>query len=455
MIFRGLLAATVLSAGVLLSARFVLETTDNVAPDAATGEQSTLAIAPLSLGNPAAAAALQIRRPDFSTASADLTPDAPRFVRTLTAGRGDTLSGMLIKAGISGVDTDAAIAALRTQFNPGRLRQGQTVTVNFLADGQALVNSGSAVSGRFLGLSLLPDPENKVVVTRREGGDFEAAIEKRQLTTQLTRATNTITYSLSQAGTNVRVPNAVLGELIRLYSWDVDFQRDIRKGDAFEVMYESFFDGQGEPAYNGDILFAALTLSGKRYAVYRHTLKNGDTDYFDEKGQSARKALMRTPIDGARLSSGFGKRKHPVLGYTKMHKGLDFAAPRGTPIYAAGNGTVEYAGRKGAYGNYVRIRHNSEYATAYAHMKRLNTKKGRRVKQGQVIGYVGTTGRSTGPHLHYEILLGKRQVNPLRVKMPSGRKLTGTDLAQFQNTRASIEAQYAEAAINLDIASGD
>jgi len=162
---------------------------------------------------------------------------------------------------------------------------------------------------------------------------------------------------------------------------------------------------------------------------------------------------MRTPIDGARLSSGFGRRKHPILGYTKMHKGLDFAAPRGTPIYAAGNGTIQYAGRKGAYGNFVLIRHNANYSTAYAHMKRVNTAMGRRVKQGQIIGYVGTTGRSTGPHLHYEIRRSGRQVNPFKVKMPSGHKLKGQELAAFQSTREKIEGQYAEQVQPMDLAS--
>ena len=455
MLFRGILAATVLTAGVLLSARFVLEQTDDTASGTAASDHTTLAMAPISLGNPAAAAALQIYRTGFSTGGADILGTAPRFSQILKAGPGDTLSGMLVKAGISAKDADAAIIALRKHFNPSRLRQGQRVTVNFQADGSSLSNAGSAVSGRFTGLSLLPDTDNRVIVARTATGGFNAAMKKRDLTRTLARASNNITYSLSQAGTNVRVPNSVLAEIIRLYSWDVDFQRDIRKGDGFEVLYESFLDRDGQLAHNGNIIYASLTLSGKRHAVYRHALKNGETDYFDENGQSARKALMRTPIDGARLSSGFGKRKHPILGYTKMHKGLDFAAPRGTPIYAAGNGTVEYAGKKGAYGNYVRIRHNSDYSTAYAHMKRVNTRKGRRVTQGQVIGYVGTTGRSTGPHLHYEILRGKRQVNPLRVKMPSGRKLKGNELARFQTARTNIEAQYAAADIKLELASGD
>ncbi|MCK5546590.1 MAG: peptidoglycan DD-metalloendopeptidase family protein, partial [Rhodospirillaceae bacterium] len=233
---------------------------------------------------------------------------------------------------------------------------------------------------------------------------------------------------------------------IRIFSWDVDFQRDIWKGDGFEVMYHRFYDDDGNAIYDGTIKYAALSLQGKKIAIYLHTLKDGSTDYFNENGQSARKALMRTPINGARLSSSFGKRKHPILGYTKMHKGSDFAAPRGTPIYAAGNGTIDKSGRNGAYGNYIRIRHNSQYSTAYAHMKSIKRGmgKGKRVTQGEVIGYVGTTGRSTGPHLHYEILRGGRQVNPLRVKMPSGKKLKGDELVRFKTALAEISREWAK-----------
>ena len=210
-----------------------------------------------------------------------------------------------------------------------------------------------------------------------------------------------------------------------------------------KVMHERFLDGGGEAIHDGKIQFASLTLSGVRHAIYLHAPKGGDGDYFNEKGESARKALLRTPIDGARLSSGFGRRRHPVLGYTKMHRGVDFAAPAGTPIYAAGNGRVVAAGRNGAYGKYVRIRHNTRYATAYAHMKRIATRRGRRVRQGQVIGFVGSTGRSTGTHLHYEILLGGRRTNPMSVKMPSGRKLKGAEFARFQGVRAELDRVFA------------
>jgi murein DD-endopeptidase MepM/ murein hydrolase activator NlpD len=452
MFLRGLLAVVVLTTGVLASAGFVMERTDAGAPD----DETTLALAPLSLGNPATAATLTTRSsaPKSVDSSEQQSPSPTQaYEIKIDVSRGDTMSAILDKAGVPRKTAASAITALKKVYNPTRLRQGQEITISFQTDAEALSDTSSASSGEFLGLSLLPDFRHRVVVAKGEGGAFNASSQKRILTSEPIRAANTISQSLYLAGNKVQVPNSVLAELIRLYSWDVDFQRDIRPNDNFELMYERFSDVQGNPVYNGDVIFAALELSGKRHAIYRYTLPDGSVDYFDDQGKSARKALMRTPIDGARLSSGFGKRRHPILGYTKMHKGLDFAAPRGTPIYAAGNGTVQYAGRKGAYGKFVLIRHNADYSTAYAHMKRINTAKGRRVKQGQIIGYVGTTGRSTGPHLHYEIRRSGRQVNPLRVKMPSGRKLKGNELAAFQIVRGEIDRQYAEQASPVKLVS--
>jgi murein DD-endopeptidase MepM/ murein hydrolase activator NlpD len=234
----------------------------------------------------------------------------------------------------------------------------------------------------------------------------------------------------------------VLVEMIRIFSFDVDFQRELQPGDSFEVLYEALFEDDGSLAKTDGVLYASLTLSGERLDLYNFTPHSGHSDFFDGKGQSVRKTLMRTPIDGARLSSRFGMRKHPVLGYSRLHKGTDFAAPRGTPIYAAGDGVVESAGRNGAYGKYLRIRHNSTYKTAYAHMKRIakGMRRGKRVRQGQIIGYVGSTGRSTGPHLHYEVLRGGRQVNPLKIKLPSGEKLKAADLESFERQRERIDA---------------
>ena len=232
-----------------------------------------------------------------------------------------------------------------------------------------------------------------------------------------------------------------MSEVIKAFSYDVDVQRDIQPGDLYGVVYERFEDEDGNLARTGDVLFASMTLSGKAIGIYRYTDRDGFTDYYDQDGHSLRKALLKTPIDGARISSGFGMRKHPILGYSKMHKGIDFAAPSGTPIYAAGNGTIVKIGRNGGYGNYVKIKHANGYATAYAHLSKFakGLKNGSKVKQGDVIAYVGSTGRATGPHLHYEVMVSGSQVNPKDVKLPTGTTLTGKELALFETRRNEID----------------
>jgi murein DD-endopeptidase MepM/ murein hydrolase activator NlpD len=217
-------------------------------------------------------------------------------------------------------------------------------------------------------------------------------------------------------------------------------------------------DENGRAVDMGKILYGRLVTSGKVHSLYRYaSAVDGSIDYYDEKGQSAKKFLMKTPVDGARLSSGYGMRFHPILGYTKMHKGVDFAAPRGTPVMAAGQGTVEFASRNGSYGNYVRIRHGNGYKTAYAHLNSFarGIKKGAHVRQGQIIGYVGTTGRSTGPHLHYEIMLANKQVNPMSIRVPTGRKLAGSELAAFATARVAIETDMAQATVLSSTATAD
>ena len=251
------------------------------------------------------------------------------------------------------------------------------------------------------------------------------------------------------------LPISILMEMVQIFSFDVDFQREIQKGDKFEVLYENQLNDDGETVALGPVLFASLSLSGKILGLYRHEPGNGPVDYFNIKGQSARKALMRTPINGASLSSGYGMRRHPILGYNKMHRGLDFSAPRRTPIVAAGDGVIEVAGRNGSYGKYIRIRHNGTYKTAYAHMKGYarGMRAGKRVRQGQTIGYVGTTGRSTGPHLHYEVLRNGTQMNPRKLKLPTGQKLKGTALAQFERQVRKIRVLIAEVPSAQKIAS--
>ncbi len=372
---------------------------------------------------------------------------------TLTVARGDTLMDLLVSAGIDRSEAHEAITALRAVFRPRDLKVGQEVHLRLAGLGDAVDgatdgNSSTEVTadgrdeaGRLLGLSLRPSVEQEVAVTRSADNAFQAKAVERPLGRRFAAVSGRIESSLAAAAQQAGLPPKVLIQGIRAFSYDVDFQRDLQVGDRFEFFYETFHDSDGELAKTGKLFFGRMTLSGSEIALYRHDLEDGDWDYFNPNGQSVRRALLRTPVDGARISSGYGKRRHPVLGYNKMHRGVDFAAPKGTPIYAAGKGVIDFAGRNGAYGKYVRIRHDSTYKTAYAHLSRYGKgiKGGVRVKQGQIIGYVGSTGRSTGPHLHYEILKNGKQTNPRKVKMPSGIKLTGAALERFGIAREEID----------------
>ena len=237
-------------------------------------------------------------------------------------------------------------------------------------------------------------------------------------------------------------PNIII-EFARIFGFEVDFQRDIRKGDEFEVMYEKYVDDTNKFIQTGKILYAYLNVNNQKIKLYRFESKK-DFDFYDEKGKSISKALMKTPINGARLSSPFGSRKHPILGFTKHHNGTDFAAPTGTPIMASGNGTVIKAGWCGNGGNCVRIRHNSSYTTGYGHLSKFATKTGRRVRQGQVIGYVGNTGMSTGPHLHYTVKYNGKFINSQKLKLPSGKILKGEERKLFEIERIKLDVEVAE-----------
>lgn len=375
--------------------------------------------------------------PDAKSGDRGTPPaDVERVVRVK---RGDTFMKVLRSAGASRIDAASAIAAMRKVYDPRGLRPGQKLTVTLRRD------AAGKSAPQLMGYAFDAGLERAVRVERGANDAFAASEIKKNLARRNRRAAGVIKSSLYSAGVKAGLPVTVLVDLIHLYSWDVDFQRDIQPQDGFDVMFETFHLPDGSVARSGEILFAELRLSGVRHRLYRFKAENRRAEYFDYKGRSAQKALMKTPIDGARLSSGYGRRRHPILGYTRMHRGIDFAAPRGTPVYAAGDGTIVRAGRNGAYGNYIRIRHNGRYSTAYAHLKGYarGLRKGRRVRQGQIIGYVGSTGRSTGAHLHYEILVGNRQVNPFRIKLPSGRHLSGGELKEFKAARDDIEQRLA------------
>ena len=250
--------------------------------------------------------------------------------------------------------------------------------------------------------------------------------------------TNNLYSSAVKAGME---PNIII-EFARIFGFEVDFQRDIRKNDKFVVMYERYVDDRNKKIKTGKILYANLNVNNQNIKLYRYGKKN-NYDFYDERGRSIRKALMKTPINGARLSSPFGNRKHPILGFTKHHNGTDFAAPIGTPIMASGNGTVIKAGWCGNGGNCVRIRHNSSYTTGYGHLSKFATKTGRRVRQGQIIGYVGNTGMSTGPHLHYTVKYNGKFINSQKLKLPSGKILKGEERKLFEIDRIKLDVKLA------------
>ena len=262
---------------------------------------------------------------------------------------------------------------------------------------------------------------------------------------------NVIQQSLYGAATDEDIPANTIIEFARIYGFQVDFQRDIRKKDKFQIMYEIFLDEKKEIVETGEILFANLELSGQDNSLY-HFDKEGSEGHYDKNGKSVKKALMKTPINGARLSSPFGMRKHPIDGFNKMHKGTDFAAPMGTPIMASGDGVVKKAGWCGGGGNCVKIRHNSTYQTIYAHMSKFarGIKSGVRVKQGQTIGYVGSTGKSTGPHLHYEVIVNGKKVNSQKLKLPSGKVLKGKDRKLFETNKIKLDVLKSEMILGLN-----
>jgi murein DD-endopeptidase MepM/ murein hydrolase activator NlpD len=353
---------------------------------------------------------------------------------------GDTLIELLVDAGATQADAYAAVTALEPAFSPRELKPGQSIALTFAAaQPDALMENASF---QLVGLQIAPNAERDVQVNRSFDGLFTVMEIEHPLQQTSVRGAGTIDSSLYQAAVDAGVSLTALTEMIRAFSFDVDFQREIQPGDAFEIVYDLYLDENGEVVKTGDVVYASMTLSGETIELYRYTPSSGIWDFFNPNGESVRKALMRTPIDGARLTSSFGLRTHPTLGYTKMHRGVDFGAATGTPIYAAGDGTIDRIGANGGYGNYIRIRHNSEFSTAYAHMSAFakGLHKGDRVRQGDIIGYVGTTGRSTGPHLHYEVMINGEQVNPLDVKLPAGEKLAGADLEGFFASRNQIVA---------------
>ena len=326
------------------------------------------------------------------------------------------------------------------------------VNLNKLNTKQVIMFSLDKTSNKVTEFSFQISNTQKIFLKRNtENDNFNQEILSIKLNKEIIYKENLILQSLYKAATDESIPANIIIEFARIYGFQVDFQRDIRKKDKFQIMYEIFLNEKKDIVETGEILFANLKLSGQDNDLYYFD-KEGSEGHYDKNGKSVKKALMKTPINGARLSSPFGMRKHPIDGYNKMHRGTDFAAPKGTPIMASGDGVVKKAGWCGGGGNCVKIKHNSTYQTVYAHMSKFarGIKSGIRVKQGQVIGYVGSTGKSTGPHLHYEVIFNGKKVNSQKLKLPSGKILKGNERKLFETKKIKLNVLKSEKIIGLN-----
>jgi murein DD-endopeptidase MepM/ murein hydrolase activator NlpD len=363
--------------------------------------------------------------------------------RSVVVKKGDNVVSILRELGATATDAKAVATALGPRGADDGLKEGQKLRI-------LLLPVGGTQRVQPIRVIVLNDNAPEFVIALSDTGRYVSVDVQSADTQQVasnedddeTSSTGTVRLyqSIYETALRQQVPRPLVDELIKIYSYDVDFQRRVQPGDSFEILYPGDEDGSGET--KGDILYASLTVGGETKRYYRFQAPDDSVvDYYDETGKSAKKFLVRKPVTTAVMRSGYGWRRHPILGYSKMHTGVDWASPRGTPIYAAGTGTVEIAGWEGGYGRYVRLRHSQGYETAYGHMSAFarGISPGAHVQQGQIIGYVGSTGLSTGAHVHFEILVNGRFVDPMRIKLPRGRSLEGTVLASFDAQRKKVD----------------
>ena len=338
--------------------------------------------------------------------------------------KGDTLNNILTNLEIPLEERKLVINSLNKNKKILNITENQVI--NFLID------RGDKSKVNQINFEITKT-KNILVTRNNEIGKFSFKNIEKNLKKNISYKEGKIINSLYVSAVNQNIPPNLIVDFARIYGFQIDFQRDIWKNDVFQIIYEYYINSENEILDTGNIIYANLILQGKENPLYFFKSQN-IKDHYDERGQSIKKTLMKTPINGARLSSSFGKRKHPILGFTKMHTGTDFAAPMGTPIMASGDGVVTKASWCGGGGNCIKIKHNSVYTTIYAHLSKFgrNIKKGTRVKQGQIIGYVGSTGMSTGPHLHYEVVENGKKVNSQKLKLPSGKTLKGKERQEFE-----------------------
>lgn len=376
-----------------------------------------------------AAPTLDISRFDMGLDEA-FTPKTT--VKTVTLKSGDNLGPLLQRNGLTGQQAYRVTQAFGDVFPPRNLRAGQSFDLYF-------------AEGSLDHLTFKPNVETTVFVDRtsitEDGESYSARKVAAEFKYETIGVKATVENSLYVDATRLGAPDKVVVQFANIYEYSVDFQRDIQPGDAFEMFFEVARDQKGQIVKAGDLLYTSFSPRGKTSEYWLFEDQKGRENFYDAVGKTAKRKLRATPVNGARLSSTYGSRRHPILGYRKMHTGVDFAAPRGTPILAAGSGTVERANRYGSFGNYIRIRHTDGYKTAYAHLKGFarGVKSGAYVKQDQVIGYVGTTGRSTGPHLHYEVIHNGKKINPRRLSQLSGKPLASSQRPAFDKRRAEID----------------
>tara|TARA_B100000085_G_scaffold122407_1_gene111431 strand:- start:123 stop:1421 length:1299 start_codon:yes stop_codon:yes gene_type:complete len=368
----------------------------------------------------------------------------PRYVTKIyKVQKGDTFENIIGSVNLPAQEKKKFYKIIKKQKEIKSLKQNQKVY--FKLDTKDTI--------KILEFKLEIDKKRDLVLLRvNNKKDFISKIIEKNLTKVIVFKEGSIDSSLYNTATELGIkPNTII-EFARLYGFQVDFQRDIWKGDTFQIIYEQFENEDGSLIESGDIIYSNLNIQGNDLNLYKFILGNKEIDYFDENGRSMRKTLMKTPINGARLSSPFGKRKHPILGFTKMHTGTDFAAPTGTPIMASGDGVVTRAQWCGGGGNCVKIKHNSTYQTVYAHMSKFGRgiKKGVKVRQGQIIGYVGSTGLSTGPHLHYEVIENGKKINSQKLRLPSGKTLKGEQRNRFEVNKIKIDVLKSELIAKLN-----
>ncbi len=362
----------------------------------------------------------------------------------VTLAKGDTLSSFFTKQGLNTTHAYSVIKAFRKVYNPRDVKAGEPFKFD-------MIRSPIDGSLKLVSLEYSPSIVKTITITPDADGGYIATKDEKELIHKQMASIVNVENSLYGSAARAGLPDHVIMDLIYVYSWKVDFQRDIRSGDQIRVLYEAEYTEDDEPTNKYNILFASMSTKNQDIDIYRYTTKDGLVDFFLPDAKSVRQGLLRTPIEFGRVSSGYGLRKHPVLGYNKMHKGVDFAAPRGTKIFAAADGIVDKKYYSSSYGNYIRIRHTNGIKTAYAHMKGFakSISLGDRVKQGSVIGYVGTTGRSTGPHLHYEVLKNGRQVNPRSVNLPTQNELKGEEKEQFMRQKSVYQSAFLNMADDL------